>query len=171
MLNEKWQCPVCFENNCDVRIIEHRDSYATGDSLTECEVITSCCGVDAADINTYCQCGSMVYDDGMCLDCYKKAGTLADERHDKKYIIERAIKLSNSVEDAGGHLFFEYSPHVNGISLRAFLAGWTKGASADRSVDVYLCGLNGCPRKIYDAFEQMIRKEIGNEQLETTCGL
>ncbi len=161
MINEKWQCPVCFENDCEVSVLEHRDPYGTGDSPTEYEVITVCCGVDAADISTYCQCGSEVYDDGMCLDCYIKAGTLADERYDKKYVIERAIKLSNLVEDAGGHLFFEYSPHVNGVSLRVFLAGWKKGTLADRSVDVYLCGLNGCPRKIYDEFERLVKKEIG----------
>lgn len=160
-ISEKYQCPVCFENDCNVRVIEVLDPYATGDSPTVYEVITECCGVDAADINTFCKCGSEVYDDGQCLDCYEKAGTLADERYDKKYIIERAIALSNLVEDAGGHLFFEYSPHVNWVSLSVYLNGWKEGASADHSIDIYLCGLKGCPRKIYDAFEQKVKKEIG----------
>jgi len=163
MLNEKYQCPVCFENDCDVRITEHFDPYGTGDSPTEYEVVTTCCGVDAADINTYCQCGNEVYDNGLCLGCDQKAGIIADERYDKKYIIERAIALSNLVEDAGGHLFFEYSPHVNWVGLSVYLNGWKEGASADHSINIYICGLNGCPRKIYDGFEQMIKKEIGNE--------
>src|SRR5690625_1335825 len=70
MLNEKYQCPACFQNDVTVSVTEHRDMYATGDSPTEYEVVTTCCGVDAADINTYCQCGNEVYDDGQCLDCY-----------------------------------------------------------------------------------------------------
>jgi len=70
MMNEKWQCPLCFENDCDVRITEHRDMYATGDSPSEFEITSTCCGADAVEAGTYCQCGNEVYDDGQCLDCY-----------------------------------------------------------------------------------------------------
>ena len=80
MLNEKYQCPACFQDDVTVSITEHRDMYATGDSPTEYEVITTCCGVDAADINTYCKCGNEVYDDGQCLDCYAEQ----DEKEEKE---------------------------------------------------------------------------------------
>ena len=86
MMNEKWQCPVCFENDCDVRINEHRDMYATGDSPTEYEVVTTCCGVDAADINTYCKCGNEVYDDGQCLDCYAE--------QDEKEVVMKVLGMT-----------------------------------------------------------------------------
>lgn len=86
MLNEKWQCPACFESDCDVRITEHRDMYATGDSPTEYEVVTTCCGVDAADINTYCQCGDEVYDDGMCIDCYAEQGEKEEKEMEMKVL-------------------------------------------------------------------------------------
>lgn len=163
MISEKYQCPMCFENDCDVSITEHRDMYATGDSPSELEITSTCCGADVVEVDTYCQCGNEVYDDGMCLDCYKKAGTLADERYDKKYIIERAVALSNLVEDAGGHLFFEYSPHVNWVGLDFYSNGWGKNIDADSSINIYLCGLNGCPREIYDEFESLVKKEIGSE--------
>ena len=61
---------MCYENDCSVSVTEHRDQYATGDSPTEYEVFTKCCGVNAVYADTYCQCGNEVYDDGQCLDCY-----------------------------------------------------------------------------------------------------
>lgn len=70
MTNEKWQCPMCYENDCDVSITERRDMYATGDSPSELEITSACCGADAVEVGTYCECGCETYDDGMCLDCY-----------------------------------------------------------------------------------------------------
>ena len=70
MMNEKWQCPACFQNDVTVSVTEHRDMYATGDSPSEFEITSTCCGADAVEAGTYCQCGNEVYDDGQCLDCY-----------------------------------------------------------------------------------------------------
>lgn len=53
MINGKWQCPQCYADDCEVDITEHRDPYGTGDSPTEYEVVTKCCGVDAVRSETY----------------------------------------------------------------------------------------------------------------------
>ena|SRR5699024_5222384 len=70
MINEIYQCPVCFENYVTVSVSEHRDMYGTGDSPSDWEIISTCCGADVVEAGTYCQCGNEAYDDGKCLDCY-----------------------------------------------------------------------------------------------------
>lgn len=70
ILYEKYQCPDCLENDCEVDITEHRDMYATGDSPSEWEITSACCGADVVEVGTYCKCGEEVYDEGMCLECY-----------------------------------------------------------------------------------------------------
>src|SRR5690625_1932294 len=77
MLNEKYQCPACFQNDVTVSVTEHRDMYATGDSPTGLEITSTCCGADAVEVGTYCKCGTQSYDDGMCIDCYA-------EQHEKE---------------------------------------------------------------------------------------
>ena len=85
-INEKWQCPMCFENDCDVSITEHRDMYATGDSPSEWEITSACCGADVVEVDTYCQCGNEVYDDGMCLDCYAQQDEQEEEEMEMKVL-------------------------------------------------------------------------------------
>jgi len=99
--NEKWQCPYCLKNDCVVSITEHRDPYATGDSPTEYEVITTCCGVDAVEAGTYCQCGNEVYDDGMCLYCYAEYYEKEEKETEMKVLdmtVAELIKRGASVD-------------------------------------------------------------------------
>src|SRR5699024_1971728 len=85
-MNEKWQCPACFQNDVTVSVTEHRDMDATGESPSDFEMTSKCCGADADEAGTYGQCGNEVYDDGQCLDCYAE--------QDEKEVVMKVLGMT-----------------------------------------------------------------------------